>query len=160
MLELTARVDRGEPDATLTLPLEKRIRSRQRVTLDDGTEAGVFLQRGQVLQEGDLLASVDGVIVKIRAAAEPVSEVRCDDPLLLARACYHLGNRHMSVQISQGLLRYQHDHVLDDMLRGLGLHPAFVEAAFEPEPGAYGGSAHGHSHDHAHDGRAHNDDSH
>ena len=168
MLELTERVDRGEPGATLTLPLEKRIRSRQRVTLDDGTEAGVFLQRGQVLKEGDLLGSAGGLIVQVRAAAEPVSEVRCDDPLLLARACYHLGNRHMSVQIGQGLLRYQHDHVLDDMLRGLGLQPTFVEAPFEPEPGAYGGSAqghghshsHSHSHDHAHGRHAHNDDNH
>lgn len=157
MLELTERVDHGDAVATLTLPLEKRIRSRLRVTLDDGAEAGVFLERGQVLHEGDLLASVDGVIVKIRAAAEPVSEVRCDDPLLLARACYHLGNRHMPVQIGACLLRYQHDHVLDDMLRGLGLEPIFVQAPFEPEPGAYGGSAqgHGHSHDHAHDDAAH-----
>ena len=162
MLELTERVDHGEPFATLTLPLEKRIRSRLRVILDDGSEAGVFLQRGQVLQEGDLLASPEGLIVQVRAAAEPVSEVRCDDPLLLARACYHLGNRHMSVQIGQGLLRYRHDHVLDDMLRGLGLQPAFVEAPFEPEPGAYGGSAqgHGHAHDHAHGGHAHDDASH
>ena len=100
MLELTGRVDRGEPVATLTLPLEKRIRSRLRVTLDDGTEAGVFLERGQVLHDGDLLVSAEGLIVRVRAAAEPVSEVRCDDPLLLARACYHLGNRHMPLQLS------------------------------------------------------------
>lgn len=155
MLELTERVDHGEPAATLTLPLEKRIRSRLRVTLDDGSEAGVFLGRGQVLREGDLLANAHGLIVQIRAAAEPVSEVRCDDPLLLARACFHLGNRHMPVQIGEGLLRYQHDHVLDDMLRGLGLEPIFAQAPFEPEPGAYGGSAQGHPHDHAHDDAAH-----
>ena len=154
MLELTARVDRGEAVTTLTLPLERRIRSRQRVTLDDGTEAGVFLERGQVLHDGDLLASAEGMIVQVRAADEPVSEVRCEDPRLLARACYHLGNRHTSVQIGTGLLRYQHDHVLDEMLRGLGLQPALVQAPFEPEPGAYGGSAqgsghrHGHHHDH------------
>ncbi len=151
MLELIRRVDGGEAVTTLTLPLEKRIRSRLRVTLDDGAEAGVFLGRGQVLRDGDLLAAADGTTVRVRAAAEPVSEVRCDDPLLLARACYHLGNRHMSVQIAEGLLRYPHDHVLDDMLRGLGLEPRLVEAPFEPEPGAYGGG-HGHSHrsDHAH----------
>lgn len=164
MLELTQRADRGEPGATLTLPLEKRVRSRLHVTLDDGSEAGVFLERGQVLHDGDLLASEDGVIVQIRAAAEPVSEVRCDDPLLLARACYHLGNRHMSVQIAAGQLRYQHDHVLDDMLRGLGLNPTFVEAPFEPEPGAYGGSAqgHGHTHEnsHGHAGHTHDKDCH
>jgi len=164
MLELTQRADHGEPQVTLTLPLEKRIRSRLHVTLDDGREAGVFLERGQVLHDGDLLASEDGLIVRVQAAAEPVSEVRCTDPLLLARACYHLGNRHMSVQIADGLLRYQHDHVLDDMLRGLGLKPTFVEAPFEPEPGAYGGSAqgHGHTHEdsHGHAGHTHDKDCH
>jgi urease accessory protein len=148
MLELTRRVDQGKPGASLTLPLEKRIRSRQRVTLDDGTEAGVFLERGQVLRDGDLLADQAGFVVQVRAADEPISEVRSDDPLLLARACYHLGNRHMPLQIAEGLLRYQHDHVLDDMLRGLGLQPGFAMAPFEPEPGAYGGSASGHGHAH------------
>lgn len=153
MLELTRRVDRGDARTTLTLPLEQRVRSRLRVTLDDGTEAGVFLERGQVLHDGDLLGGADGSsIVRVRAASEPVSEVRCEDWLLLARACYHLGNRHMPLQISDGMLRYQHDHVLDDMLRGLGLEPVFVEAPFQPEPGAYGGNAQGHAHHgHTHD---------
>ena len=94
----------------------------------------------------DLLASVDGTIVVVRAAAEPVSEVRCDDPLLLARACYHLGNRHVPLQIEPGFVRYQHDHVLDEMLQGLGLSVAVCQAPFEPEPGAYGGHGHSHSH--------------
>ena len=148
MIELTRRLGPSEtgtePQASLTLPLEKRIRSRLRAALDDGREAGVFLERGQVLRDGDLLASADGLVVQVRAAAEPVSEVICPDPLLLARACYHLGNRHVALQIREGRLRYQHDHVLDEMLRGLGLEPSFAEAPFEPEPGAYGGSAHGH----------------
>jgi urease accessory protein len=157
MLELIKRVDQGEPIATLTLPLEQRVRSRLRVTLDDGTVAGVFLQRGQVLRDGDLLASAEGQIVRVRAAAEPVSEVRCDDPLLLARACYHLGNRHVPLQIEGGLLRYQHDHVLDEMLRGLGLRPSSTEAPFQPEPGAYGGAAHGHPHGHGDTGHTTDD---
>ena len=157
MIELIRRlelVETGvEPQASLTLPREKRIRSRLRATLDDGREAGVFLERGQVLRDGDLLASADGLVVQVRAAAEPVSEVACADPLLLARACYHLGNRHVALQIREGRLRYQHDHVLDEMLRGLGLEPSLAEAPFEPEPGAYGGSAHGHRqhHGHSHD---------
>jgi len=165
MLQLTRRVEHGEPVTTLTLPLEKRIRSRLRVTLDDGRAAGVFLERGQVLRDGDLLAGTDGLIVRVRAAAEAVSEVCCNDPLLLARACYHLGNRHVALQIGAGLLRYQHDHVLDEMLRGLGLRPVLREAPFEPEQGAYGGSAHGHAHSHephaeqpdAHGGHCHDD---
>jgi urease accessory protein len=107
-----------------------------------------------VLRDGDLLAGVDGLLVQVRAAAEPVSEVHCDDALLLARACYHLGNRHVVLQIGPGFVRYPHDHVLDDMLRGLGLEPACAEAPFEPEAGAYGGtSGHhgGHSHGHGHE---------
>ena len=164
LVELDRRVDAGEPQTTLTLPLEKRIRSRQRVTLDDGRVAGVFLARGEVLRDGDLLAGGEDLVVRVCAAAEPVSEVRCDDPLLLARACYHLGNRHVSLQIQPGLLRYPHDHVLDDMLRGLGLAPACIQAPFEPEPGAYGGSAqgagHGHSHVHGHGHHSHSDHEH
>ncbi len=155
MLELTGLATAGEPQTTLTLPLDRRVRSRQRVVLDDGREAGLFLARGQVLRDGDLLAGTDGLLVRVRAAAEPVSEVHCDDALLLARACYHLGNRHVVLQIGPGFVRYPHDHVLDDMLRGLGLQPTYAEAPFEPEPGAYGGAsghhgghAHGHGHGH------------
>lgn len=155
MLELTGLATAGEPQTTLTLPLDRRVRSRQRVVLDDGREAGLFLARGQVLRDGDLLAGTDGLLVRVRAAAESVSEVHCDDALLLARACYHLGNRHVVLQIGAGFVRYPHDHVLDDMLRGLGLQPTYAEAPFEPEPGAYGGAsghhgghAHGHGHGH------------
>jgi urease accessory protein len=165
MLELTRRIAHGDASVTLTLPLDRRICSRLRVTLDDGTAAGVFLERGQVLRDGDLLGTVDGLVVRVRAASEPLSEVRCPDRLMMARACYHLGNRHVPLQIADGLLRYQHDHVLDDMLRGLGLQPGLVQAPFEPEAGAYGGSAqaHPHRHDkdhnhhHGHAGHAHDD---
>ena len=149
MLQLTRRLQQGDPTTTLTLPLESRVRSRLRVVLDDGTEAGVFLDRGQVLRDGDLLSGTDGIVVRVCAAAEPVSAVHCTDPLLFARACYHLGNRHVPLQIEDGLLRYQPDHVLDEMLRGLGLQPDHTEAPFDPEPGAYGG--HGHRHHHADD---------
>ena len=100
----------------------------------------------------ELLSSDDGLVVQVRAGNETLSTVRSDDPLLLARACYHLGNRHMTIQILPGMLRYPHDHVLDDMLRGLGLEVTIEQAPFEPEPGAYGGSAdsHGQHHQHEH----------
>ena len=75
--------------------------------------------------------------------------MRCDDPLLLARASYHLGNRHVALQIRPDLLRYRHDHVLDAMLEGLGLKVEVVQAPFEPEPGAYD-DHHGHGHEHHH----------
>ena len=151
MLELKRRVERGRPTATLTLPLEKRLRSRLRAVLDDGGDAGIFLPRGQTLRHGDLLAADDGTVVRICAAPEVLSEVQVDDPLLLARACYHLGNRHVALQIEAGRLCYLHDHVLDEMLQGLGLQPTSTEAPFEPEPGAYGGHSHaqgdqGHGH--------------
>lgn len=149
MLELKRRVETGRPTATLTLPLEKRLRSRLRATLDDGGDAGIFLPRGQTLRDGDLLASDDGTVVRICAAPEVLSEVRIDDPALLARACYHLGNRHVALQIEPGRLCYLHDHVLDEMLLGLGLQATCTEAPFEPETGAYGGHAHGH-HGHGH----------
>lgn len=150
MLKIIKRVSEGEADYTLTLPLEKRVKSRLRVELDNGLEAGVFLDRGPILRDGCLLATEDGSIVRIIAATEPLSIVKTDDPLLLSRACYHLGNRHMPLQILPGELRYQHDHVLDDMLLKLGLKPFFATLPFEPEPGAYGehGSDHAHGHHH------------
>jgi urease accessory protein len=158
MIRLTKKITGpSTPDTTVTLPLHSRIKSRLRVTLDDGRDAGLFLERGSTLKDGELLSSDDGIIVLVRAGEETLSTVRSQDPLLLARACYHLGNRHMSIQILPGMLRYRHDHVLDDMLRGLGMEVTIEQAPFEPEPGAYGGSAdshghgqHHHDHDHLH----------
>ncbi len=151
MIELTKKIT--EPtdavQATLTLPLMSRVKSRLRAILDDGRDVGLFLERGQVLKHGDVLASNDGVFVQIIAAKETVSTVNCSDPLLLARASYHLGNRHVAVQINPGQLRYLHDHVLDDMLIGLGLVVQVEQAPFEPESGAYA-SAGSHHHHHEH----------
>jgi len=156
MLRIVERIDEGEPLVTLTLPLEQRVRARLRVTLDDGRDAGLFLDRGPIMRGGDLLRAEDGSVVQVCAAEEPVSVIETADALLLARACYHLGNRHTPLQILPGEVRYQHDHVLDDMLRGLGLQPGFASLPFEPEPGAYGehGSDHAHGHSHSH-GHAH-----
>jgi len=147
MIHLTHKVTGpAEPPATITLTLDQRAKSRLRGVLDDGREAGIFLERGETLKDGDCLASEDGLVVRVIAAAERVSTVTTSDPLLLARACYHLGNRHVALQIEARRLRYLHDHVLDDLVRGLGLKVATEDFPFEPEPGAYGGSAHGHGH--------------
>ena len=108
--------------------------------------------RDPELRDGDGLASADGLRVRVCAAAETLSRVECSDPLALARACYHLGNRHVALQIEPGQVSYLHDHVLDAMLVGLGLGVRVVEAPFEPEPGAYGGQGYGHSHGHSHEG--------
>ena len=147
MLEIRELGEASEPAAAcLTLPFEARQKSRLRATLDDGTEVGLFLPRGTVLRDGDRLRAADGRVVEVRAADEPVSTVHSDDPQQLARAAYHLGNRHVALQIGPGWLRYRHDHVLDAMVAVLGLTVSTGRAPFEPEAGAYGGGHH-HHHD-------------
>lgn len=136
---------------TLTLPYDARKRSRQRVTLDDGQAAALMLPRGTLLRHGDHLRLLDDVAVQVRAAPELVSTVSASDPIQLARVAYHLGNRHVPLQVGAGWLRYQHDHVLDDMVRGLGATVVSETAPFEPEAGAHAGSGHVHSHGHGHE---------
>ena len=145
---------------TVTLPFDLRQKSRLRVRLDGGTEAALFLPRGRVLRGGDLLRADDGTVVLVQAAGEQVSTVRAADAGLLARVAYHLGNRHVPLQIGAGFVRYQHDHVLDDMVRALGAPVCAEIAAFEPEGGAYGhgqgqGNGHGHGHEHGHEHHSH-----
>jgi len=133
----------------LTLTFELRCKSRLRTRLESGEEVGLFLERGAILRAGDKLRGVDGRIVEVSAALEAVMEARTDDPILLAKAAYHLGNRHVPVQVGPGFLRFGRDHVLGEMARGLGLSVAELEAPFEPESGAYGGHG-GHAHPHGH----------
>lgn len=145
MIRLTYKLHGPQkPDATLTLPWEQRTRSRLRVVLDNGREAGLFLRRGSVLRADDRLASEDGFVVRVCAAAEPVSVASCPDPLLMARVCYHLGNRHAVLEIRDQQIRYRRDPVLDKMVRELGLAVRAEEASFEPETGAYGDKGHHH----------------
>jgi urease accessory protein len=140
-----------EPTAKLTLPFELRQRSRLRCMLDSGEEAGLILERGTVLRGGDRLLAEDGRVIVVLAAPEQLSVVASSDPLLLARAAYHLGNRHVAVQVLPGSLRYQHDYVLDDMVRGLGLIVRVETQPFEPEGGAYGRHEHAHAQGHSHE---------
>jgi len=142
------------PDATLTLPFELRKKSRLRARLDGGEEVALMLTRGRMLRGGDLLRGSDGRVIEVRAAVEQVSTVTAAAREALMRGAYHLGNRHVPVQVGDGFLRYEHDHVLDDMVRGLGLTVTVEQASFEPEGGAYAGHAHGaggHSHGHGND---------
>ncbi len=133
---------------TLTLTFDLRQRSRFRARLDCGEEVGVALPRGHVLRDGAILRDAHGCEILVRAAAEPVSQAQSDDPWLLARACYHLGNRHVPLQVERDYLRYAPDHVLDEMVLGLGLKVERRDEPFEPEAGAYGGHHHGHGHSH------------
>jgi len=131
------------PTARLTLNFDARTKSRLRTRLADGEEVGLFLPRGTILRGGDRLQAADGRIVEVVAAPEDLIEARCADAFALARAAYHLGNRHVAVQVGAGWLRIQADHVLETMLTGLGAEVASLTAPFEPEAGAY---AHGHHH--------------
>lgn len=132
----------------LELPFESRCKSRLRTRLVTGEECGLFLPRGTVMRGGDKLLASDGRVVEVVAASEALMEAVSGDPLLLAKAAYHLGNRHVAVHLLPGRLRFAADHVLGEMVRGLGLKLAEIEAAFEPESGAYGAhGGHGHSAD-------------
>ena len=149
-MKLVKRVSTGVPSLRIELTLEKRVRARFKTHLPDGSEIGVFLDRGPIMRNGDLLESEDGVVVQVVSAPEQVSVVESEDTHLLMRAAYHLGNRHVPLQVLQNELRYQHDHVLDQMLIKLGISPSFAELPFEPEAGAYGEHESDHAHSHAH----------
>nr|EEW3764654.1 urease accessory protein UreE [Escherichia coli] len=152
MLYLTRRVETpAQTTASVTLPVDMRVKSRIKVTLNDGRQAGLLLPRGLLLRDGDILSNENGdEFIKVIAADEAVSVVRCADPFMLAKACWHLGNRHVPLQIMPGELRYHHDHVLDDMLRQFGLDVDFAHLPFEPEAGAYASKSHAHNHDQEH----------
>ena len=133
---------------TLLLPFDSRCKSRLRTRLTSGEEVGLFLERGRLLRGGDRLLGKDGRVIEVVAAPEALMEARSADPLQLARSAYHLGNRHVAVQVLPGSLRFARDHVLGEMVRGLGLPVTEIEAPFEPEAGAYGvHGGHGHSAD-------------
>lgn len=158
MLTLKDRVPAAATaDAELALPYELREKSRLRATLSTGEEAALFLERGSVLRGGDCLKGDDGRVIRIVAAPETVLEVECHDADEFARCAYHLGNRHTPVQFigkkddGHYALRIRADHVLADMLAGLGAHSAEVMAPFEPEAGAYSNHAGSHSHAGGHD---------
>lgn len=145
---------------SLTLVFELRRRARLRAKLDSGREVGLLLERGLSLKHGQRLATKDGsLVVEVRARPELLSTVETTDVHLLTRAAYHLGNRHVPLQVEPGRLSYQHDHVLDGLMHELGLKVLVVERPFEPESGGYasGGHRHGHDHDHDH-GHSHDHD--
>ena len=136
---------------TLTLDWDTRQKSRFGATLDDGRSAAVILPRGTVLRGGDVLVAEDGSLVRVIAAPQAVLQVRAckahGSPFDLLRAAYHLGNRHVPLELQPDLLQFEPDPVLAEMLRAQHLIVTEAQAAFEPEAGAYGG---GHGHDHAH----------
>jgi len=136
----------------LELPFESRQKSRLKATLASGEEVAVMLPRGEILRGGDLVTASDGRVIEIVSQPEKLLHVETKD---LAKAAYHLGNRHVPVQVGEGFLRIAEDHVLEEMLRKLGASVSHVEAPFEPEAGAYAGGHH-HQHDEmGHGGKIH-----
>ena len=152
MLRIEALLPAGdlrEPSASLTLPFELRRKSRLLVRLDDGEEAGLFLPHGTVLGNGDKLVAIDGRVIGVIAAPEAIHEVLPTPECSLAQAAYHLGNRHIPVEIREHSLRIERDSVLREMLEQLGAVVRDATAPFQPEPGAYGGG-HRHGSDEGH----------
>jgi len=122
----------------LSLTAEERTRSRYHFITDDKTPVYLQLPRGTALQDGDLLASETGdILVQVAAKAEPVLTVTSDDSINLLRAAYHLGNRHVSLEITPTYLRLTPDSVLERMLIQLGLQVVAEVAPFRPQGGAY-----------------------
>jgi urease accessory protein len=140
--------------SVLELDWDTRSKSRFGATDSTGREIGVLLPRGTVLRGGDVLVAEDGSLLRVVAAPQPVMQVRhCTEHgrlFDLLRAAYHLGNRHVPLELQPELLQLEPDPVLADMLRRQHLIVSEASAAFEPEAGAYGeGHAHAHAHPHA-----------
>lgn len=157
MVEIKAKVKEvsagGAAHDRLVLAFDERTRSRLRTRLASGEEAMLNLPRGEVLRGGDRVATTDGRLVEVVSRPEALLHIEAPGPLALARIAYHLGNRHVPVQVGDGFLRIASDHVLEDLVKRLGAAVAAIEAPFEPEAGAYAG---GHRHDEmGHGGRIH-----
>ena len=139
--------------ATLELDWDTRQKSRFDGTDSQGRHLGVFLPRGQVVRGGDVLVGEDGSLIAVVARPQPVLVVRAHGAsaaVELARAAYHLGNRHVALEVQADRLHLEPDHVLAEMLRRMGLHVEEAAAPFEPEGGAYQAAA-AHAHDDAHE---------
>jgi len=145
--------------ATVEIDWDVRQKSRFDATDSQGRTLGVFLPRGTLVRGGDVLVAEDGSLIRVLAAPQPVLVVRaCAEhgtPFDLVRAAYHLGNRHVALELKPDHLKLEPDHVLADMLRGQHLIVAEANEAFEPEGGAYAAGGHGHGHGHGHDHAGH-----
>ena len=134
--------------ATIELDWDIRQKSRFDATDSQGRSVGVFLPRGTAVRGGDVLVAEDGSLIRVIAAPQPVLRItHCSahgTPFDLTRAAYHLGNRHVPIELKPDHLKIEPDHVLADMLRAMHLIVVETEEAFEPEGGAYG--SHGHAH--------------
>ncbi|SDP44408.1 urease accessory protein [Rhodoferax sp. OV413] len=140
--------------STIELDWDVRQKSRFDATDSLGRQLGVFLPRGTLVRGGDVLVAEDGSLVRVLAAPQSVLLITaCAEhgtPFDLTRAAYHLGNRHVPIELQPDHLKIEPDHVLAEMLRAMHLTVAEVTVAFEPEGGAYASGGHSHGHDHGH----------
>jgi urease accessory protein len=165
-LKIARAAYKVEVKGQLKLPFESRQKSRLKTRLVSGEEVALLLPRGEILRGGDLVTASDGRVIEIVAEPERLLHIESAE---LAKVAYHLGNRHVPVQVGKDFLRIAADHVLEEMVKKLGARVKPVEAPFEPEAGAYagghqhdemghGGKIHDHGHDHDHDHHDHDHD--
>jgi urease accessory protein len=148
VVEIKPAASRGSATPADRVVLDADDRQRRRIVLtgEKGTKLLLDFEKPVTLRDGDGLVLDDGSIVVVAGQPEALLEIGARAPLDFVRLAWHLGNRHTDVQFADGRLRIRHDHVLEDMLRGLGATVTPVQAPFDPEPG--GGHDHGHHHDH------------
>jgi urease accessory protein len=170
MLRVTRIEKKGDwdGDGDDTVVLDYDYRHRRRIALTSASGEAFLLNLAEVpdLRDGDGLLLSNGKTVSIVAADEALMEITCANPVHLARVAWHLGNRHLPTQIADGSIRIREDHVIGDMVRGLGAEVESIRAPFDPEGGAYAAEEsghhhhHGHDHDHAHDHSHHDHNPH
>jgi urease accessory protein len=141
--------------STVELDWDVRQKSRFDATDSLGRSFGVFLARGTLVRGGDVLVLEDGSLVRVHAAPQDVLRITAcaehGSAFDLTRAAYHLGNRHVPIELQPDHLKIEPDHVLADMLRAMHMTVVTVQEAFEPEGGAYSSHGHAHGHEHSHD---------
>ncbi len=163
MLEVSKLIAQGAGLAPVllkrasTVELDWDVRQKSRFDALDsaGRRLGVFLPRGTLVRGGDVLVAADGSLIRVQAAAQPVLRItpcpQHGSPFDLVRAAYHLGNRHVQIELQPDHLKIEPDHVLADMLRAMHLTVTEAQEGFEPEGGAYAAGGHTHGHGHGHD---------
>ena len=155
----------GKPADVVELDYDGRTRRRVSLIAKGGLAFLLDLASSPVLRAGDGLRLEDGRIIAVEAAPEQLLQIACRDPQLLARIAWHLGNRHLATEIAARVLHIRDDHVIAEMVRGLGGEVRIVSRPFNPEGGAYGqgvaqGHSHNHGHGHGHHHHAHDGDHH
>ncbi|MBA6338988.1 urease accessory protein UreE [Colwellia sp. BRX8-7] len=150
MLQAHQRFDHTHQNIADSITLDQDTRKKARIKgkTDGGLDIGIFMARGQPLLVGEVLKTDCGLFIEIKGQAEPVSTAIATDWLTFCKVCYHLGNRHTSLQIGELWVRFKPDHVLEELAQKYGLTIDKTPTIFEPENGAYGVSSHGHAHAH------------